>query len=162
MQIEYKPCRKLVIRISVIFSILLAGLQLFLIITMIIGSESFYGDFGGALFVLILGIIFQITSIAIALVAKFSRGGDIYSFTKDEISMRNRGKTIEKIAISDIKCIRYYKFKFHYLLGALPEFGCWKLHVWLNDGTYKELGLFAFKIVKSLQEQLYSDLITIY
>ncbi len=86
-----------------------------------------------------------------------------YKFSESEIAIYRRGKLIEKINILDIEEIHFYRWKFRYIItiyaGALNEGGCWKLHLWLKNGTKKELAFFSVKDANMLKEKLYNDLI---
>lgn len=108
--------------------------------------------------------VLLIIELSIMLFAKFYNGKS-YVFTEQKISILKKGKYLEEINLNDVVSIKYYYFKFSYIItifaGALNEGGVWKLHVKLKNGTKKELAFFAKKDVFKLKE-LYQDLLEIF
>ena len=157
MEIKLKSNRKFLIKIYLPLAII-CGI---FIGVFGVGAVAF-NDIDGCLLTLVLLICFEAIVIGILLFAKFYKGKS-FVFNENEIVVYKRGNQIEKYLIKDIEAIHYYKFKLRYIItifaGALMEGGCWKLHIWLNNGEKKELAFFSIRDVIMIKERLYHDLI---
>ena len=164
MQIELKSNRHFIYKVFIPIVILIS---IVLIVIMFIMIDD-YGtglDFRNDIILMILCIIWDIVTLFVILFSKFYKGKS-YKFTENEIIVYKRGKQIDTIPIELIEGIHYYKFKLRYIItifaGALDEGGCWTMHIWLSNGSKKEIGFFSIKDITMLKDNLYKDLILIY
>ena len=86
-----------------------------------------------------------------------------YIFEKDKITIiKNKTKT--EIQISDIQSMKFYAFRWKYLItmyiGDLTDGGVTKIHIILKNGEKIELGYIYLKDAKSVQE-IYPNLMEI-
>lgn len=162
MQIRLKSNYAFLIKLCVSFAVFTF---LCSIIMMSVTFAVDYENIADCLWILIFFIVLFVILIVLSLCLKFCRGVN-YEFDEKKIAVYEKDKLVETLDINDIENIRFYEFKFRYLLtimfGELPSGGCWSLHVKLKNGEKKILRFFAVKDVKTLRDKLYGELITIY
>lgn len=87
-----------------------------------------------------------------------------YVFSKDGIAVYRRKNQIKQYDIDTVICLKYNRFRFSYIFymmnGGMPDGGCWKLYVFLTNGSRITLDVFALKDVEKLKT-LYGDLLQI-
>lgn len=158
MQINLKSNKSFILKIFVPIAVILVLLTVLCGATLIIEYDK------ELLAIFIAFCAFTAVYISVIL-AVFFWNGKRYEFTENEILCYNRDKLLEKIDISDIHLIKFYKFKAHYLIPIcmteVESGGCWSLHAWKKDGTKKVLRFFSVKQAKMLKEQLFGELLTI-
>ncbi|MCH5155782.1 MAG: hypothetical protein J1F69_04170 [Clostridiales bacterium] len=110
-------------------------------------------------------ISYTAVMIAGMLIVKLYRGRR-YEFTESEIICYNRKNLTERINVSQIEAIVFFKFA---LIGAADPCyilqqgrgACWSLYIKMKDGTIKVLKFFSKKDALLLKEKLFGDLLTI-
>lgn len=133
-----------------------------LILMMIIGLMI---DYNLESFIVILVVApINLIYIATLLVAKFKKGMS-YIFRTDSIEVYNKDKLQYTININDINTMRYYPFKWHYIVtifaGALNEGGAWKIHITDYHNIKHSLGFISYEDAKKLK-QMYPELEIMY
>lgn len=160
MEIKLKSNRRFILLLSVPFVILFTTLLFIAIIFEIISPVEF--SEAAVLFGLLF--LFDTLAISIVLLAKYQKGKS-YLFTSDVIQIYDKGKFIDQIEINAVKSMRYYPFRWHYLItiffGSLMEGGAWKIHTRDKDGTSHEIGFLSEKDAIMLQENLYPNILEI-
>lgn len=152
---ELKSNRKIYIYIIVIA---LSIFVLFFAIGLIV-------DFNGLLErkaeLITFGIIFLLFLFALLILIFKPRPKFIFEENKITI-IKNKNKT--EISISDIQSMKFYAFKWKYLItmymGDLADGGVTKIHIFLKNGEKIELGYIYLKDAKKVQE-LYPNLMEI-
>ena len=107
------------------------------------------------------GIIFLLFLFALLILIFKPRPKFIFEENKITI-IKNKNKT--EISISDIQSMKFYAFKWKYLItmymGDLADGGVTKIHIFLKNGEKIELGYIYLKDAKKVQE-LYPNLMEI-
>lgn len=162
MEIELKSNRKFILYYTIAFSVFFSVLILLVFIGQMIGSWEVYekpSDFWFIGFFIVLDII-----LILATFFTIFYKGKSYIFKNDSIEIYNHEKLIEIIKISDVERMDYYPYRFHYLitifLGALPDGGAWKFHLYKNDNTKHLLGFIGEKDAYRIKE-LYPNIVSI-
>lgn len=158
MQINLKSNKSFILKIFVPIAVILALCVIFMGITLTVEYDK------DLLTLFIIFCVFTAVYIAAILTVYFWKGKR-YEFTETEIICYKRDKESERINISDIHLIKFYKFKLYYIIPVcmmeVESGGCWSLHVWKKDGTKKVLRFFSVKQAKMLKEQLFGESLTI-
>lgn len=161
MKIRLKSNYAFLIKLCVPFAVL----TFLCIIMMSVIFAVDYENIADCLWILIFFVVLFAILIVLSLCLKFCRGVN-YEFDEKKITVYEKDKLVETLDVNDIEYIRFYEFKFRYIItimfGELPSGGCRSLHVKLKNGDVKILRFFAVKDVKMLRDKLYGELITIY
>ena len=100
----------------------------------------------------------------IALLCLKFAGIKTYEFTPEQIIVYRNKKQIIRIDVDTLVCMKYNRFRFRCILymagGGFLAVGCWKLYLFLSNGSRVTLGIFQPKDIEKLRE-LYGELVQI-
>ena len=115
-------------------------------------------------FWLILCSVILMLLIIVVLYAVYAKPKRWFLFDSETIQVCDKNGAIDKINVNEVENIKYYSFKFRYIItiffGELNECGAWKLYFKFKNGKSKVIGMFDRKSVQAIKN-LYGDMLVI-
>ncbi|XMB73004.1 hypothetical protein RJI07_03600 [Mycoplasmatota bacterium WC30] len=162
MEIKLESNRKFMLYYTISFAVVFTALLFVMFIGQAIGSWTIIekpGDLGFVITIIVIDIILIIATLLIIFYK-----GKCYIFKEDAIEIYKHNKLIESIKMTTIERMEYYPFRLHYLitifLGALPDGGAWKFHLFNYEGNKYLLGFIGEKDAYRIKE-LYPNKVNI-
>lgn len=153
-EIKLKSNRKWIFITILPSAIIIFPFILLICIMLMVDFEQTY-NLGIPFTLLFILIPVECIFIAILLVAKYKRGMS-YVFDTNSIQVYSKDKLQYSINTKNIVTMRYYPFKWHYIItiyaGALNEGGAWKIHITDYQNKKYSLGYISYKSARELQK----------
>jgi ethanolamine transporter EutH len=159
-QIRLQSNRSFLLKLLIPYMAVITTFLIIMIIGLFIDYDNMSQNF--PVFWLFVGL--DIFSLLIILIAKFYKTKS-FIFSKDKIEVYNKGQFKYAIETATIKTMRYYPFKWHYLItiyaGALHESGAWQIYIADYLDKKYSIGFLSLKDARNLQK-MYPNLEIMY